>query len=340
MVQTEMSNVGRSNDTLLDERELRQVFHSADDAIFVHDGETGEIIDVNERTAEMYGYPREAFREGKVKKFSSGNPPYVQEEAERRIAKAMDGEDMRFEWQAEDSDGEMFWVEVSLTRTVVDDEPRIIAVVHDIDDKKRYEQQLEEQNRRLEQFASLVSHDLRNPLTVAQLRIDMVDGENAQKVEQSLNRMERIVEDVLTMARGGQAIEETRELSIYDVASQAWKQVQTAEATLTCEGESVVEADPGRCKQLFENLFRNSIEHAGEDVTIRIGPLGDGFYVEDDGPGFETIDEDELFEVGYSTKDDGTGLGLNIVEEIATAHDWAVTVENRADAGARFEFVT
>jgi signal transduction histidine kinase len=87
----------------------------------------------------------------------------------------------------------------------------------------------------------------------------------------------------------------------------------------------------------LENLFRNAIEHGGEDVTIRVGGLSDGFYVEDDGPGVPEDARDEVFEVGYSTSPDGTGFGLNIVKEIAEAHNWEITLTEGTTGGARFE---
>ncbi|WP_254274240.1 sensor histidine kinase [Haloarcula marina] len=87
-------------------------------------------------------------------------------------------------------------------------------------------------------------------------------------------------------------------------------------------------------------IFRNAIEHGGPTVTVRVGPLpdGDGFYVEDDGPGFPAIDDGNVFDTADTTSDDGTGFGLSIVREIATAHGWEVTATGGSDGGARLEF--
>ncbi|MFB6078318.1 MAG: sensor histidine kinase, partial [Halarchaeum sp.] len=96
-------------------------------------------------------------------------------------------------------------------------------------------------------------------------------------------------------------------------------------------------ADPSRLGQLFENLFRNAVEHGGDDVTVTVGDLDDGFYVEDDGPGIPADEREVVFEPGYSNEADGTGLGLAIVEQTAAGHDWTLTVSESSAGGARFE---
>ena len=98
-----------------------------------------------------------------------------------------------------------------------------------------------------------------------------------------------------------------------------------------------LQADATRLRQLLENLFRNSVDHGGEDVTITVGTLADGFYVADDGPGIPEAERDQVFESGYSTNRDGTGFGLAIVEEIAAGHGWEITVTEGVEGGARFE---
>ncbi|MFB6075189.1 MAG: sensor histidine kinase, partial [Haloarculaceae archaeon] len=83
---------------------------------------------------------------------------------------------------------------------------------------------------------------------------------------------------------------------------------------------------------------RDAVEHGPDDVTVRVGSLADGFFVEDDGPGVPVAERDVVFEAGHSTREDGTGFGLAIVAEIADAHGWDVELTEGADGGARFEF--
>jgi len=218
-----------------------------------------------------------------------------------------------------------------------------LLTLNDVTETEQYRRELERKTTKLEQFASVVSHDLRNPLGVAQGYAELArdDPENAaehlRKVEDAHARMNDLIEDLLTLAREGEAIEETEEIALAEVVERCWQGVETADATLVAETDMSVVADPDRLQQLFENLFRNAIEHGGEEVTVTVGPLDDGFYVEDDGPGIPDDERDDVFAFGYSTTEEGTGFGLSIVKEIVDGHGWAIDVTEAVDGGARFE---
>lgn len=201
-------------------------------------------------------------------------------------------------------------------------------------------EQLEATNEQLEQFAKVISHDLRNPLEVLDGWLDMAqetgDADAFDRCFDAVDRMETLIDEILTLAQAGSVIDDRETVEIEIVASKAWETVDTPEATLAIETDRTVNADPTRLQQLFENLFRNAIEHGGETVTVTVGALSDGFYVEDDGDGFADESED-VFESGYSTADDGTGFGLAIVREVANAHGWELAATEGADGGARFE---
>ena len=123
-----------------------------------------------------------------------------------------------------------------------------------------------------------------------------------------------------------------------EVATAAWEATGSEDATLrVAEGDVTVHGDPVSTQQLFENLLRNAVEHGGETVTVEVGALADGFYLEDDGPGIPAEEREQVFDSGYTTSDDGTGFGLRIVGEIVDAHGWAVTVTESEAGGARFE---
>lgn len=197
---------------------------------------------------------------------------------------------------------------------------------------------------RLEEFASLVSHDLRNPLNVAAGHLEMAredaDSPELETVANAIERMELLVEDMLTLARQGDSVDETEPVEIAALFEDCWTTVDTANATLTVHDDVTVLADRSRLTQLFENLIRNGVEHGGTNAHIVVGALpdGDGFYVADDGPGIETERRDEVFEAGVTTDPDGTGFGLKIVSEIAGAHGWSVDIAESDTGGARFEF--
>jgi signal transduction histidine kinase len=218
------------------------------------------------------------------------------------------------------------------------------VVFSDVTDRERYRRELERQNDRLERFAQLLSHDLRNPLNVATGRIDLVrdeigDDEHVEAVQEALDRMAALIDDILTLARTGETVENWESVDLATVARDSWEMVETADAELDGTITRSVRADPDRVKRLFENLFRNAIDHAGPETTLTIGDLPDerGFFVQDDGPGIPESDRDVVFDHGYTTDDAGTGFGLSIVGEVVEAHGWSITITESPDGGARFE---
>lgn len=204
-------------------------------------------------------------------------------------------------------------------------------------------QELMRERDRLEQFASLVSHDLRNPLTIAAGRLEMAieehDSEHLPVVDHALDRMERLIDDLLVLAREGEAIGGTEPVRLAELADECWSTVETHHATLDLAVDHIVRADGSRLAQVFENLFRNAVEHGDGAAGITVGELeGEcGFFVEDDGTGIPDDERDDAFESGYSTNAEGTGFGLAIVEKIVDAHGWEIVVTEGADGGARFE---
>lgn len=218
-----------------------------------------------------------------------------------------------------------------------------LLLLQDITDQRKRQRILERTNERLDQFASVVTHDLRNPLNVAKGRIELAREDDAddhlEAVDTALDRMETLIDDVLELARQGQPISETEAVTLSSVARQCWAVIDSHDATLTIDRDCSFQADNDRLQRLFENLFRNAIEHGGSEVTIRLGSLshGGGFYIADDGTGIPEDRRTKVFESGYSTADEGTGLGLSIVEEIVDAHGWNIDVSDSLDGGARFE---
>ena len=213
----------------------------------------------------------------------------------------------------------------------------------DVTHRERYRRELERQNERLDQFASMLSHDLRNPLNVASGRLELiaqeVDHEQIDAIEDAHERMEEMIEDVLSLARQGQPIDEMEPVSLLAIAEESWALVDTGDATLRTGDDCRFMADDARLQQLLENLFRNAIDHVGDDVTVTVTALasGDGFAVSDDGPGIPPDERDDVFGSGYTTAEEGTGFGLAIVSEIVDAHGWSIAVTEGDAGGARFE---
>lgn len=209
--------------------------------------------------------------------------------------------------------------------------------------QKRATEQIEQQRDQLEEFASVVSHDLRNPLGIVQGYLDLAeqtgDPEHFDRCRNALDRMDILIDDLLTLARGGQSIAETESIELAELVRDCWEFVPAEEATVEVDDDIVLRGDWSRVQQLFENLFRNAVEHGGGDVTIRIGVLenGSGIYVEDDGAGIPEKKRDQIFTDGYSTGEEGSGFGLTIVQQIVEAHGWNIRVTDSETGGARFE---
>ncbi|WP_336001602.1 histidine kinase N-terminal 7TM domain-containing protein [Halorientalis halophila] len=244
--------------------------------------------------------------------------------------------------------GEQRCFDVLVTRLGDDEASGTVALIHDVTERERRKRRLREQNRelkrqneQLDNFASIVSHDLRNPMTVADGRLDLIerdtDSEHVAPAKNALDRMREIVDDVLTLARSGQSVSETDPVELGDTAREAWETVATKEGSLTVAIDRVVEGDHGRLLQMFENFFRNAVEHADPRVTVTVGELDDGFYVADDGPGIPPEQRDRALEEGFTTSEDGTGFGLTIIQTIVEAHGWEITVTESEAGGARFE---
>lgn len=221
------------------------------------------------------------------------------------------------------------------------------ATVEGVAARASRETELQRQNERLDEFASVVAHDLRNPLSVAIGFLDVVQEtgnlEHVDRITSAHDRMERLIDDLLTLARGETTITDAEQIGLWTVTTEAWGYVDTADATLTVTDEvPTVAGDGSRLTQLFENLFRNAIEHGGDTVAVTVGPLddADGFYVEDDGDGIPPEKRGEVLEHGFTSNDGGTGFGLSIVADIAQAHGWTVRVTAGSDGGARFEFAS
>jgi signal transduction histidine kinase len=238
-------------------------------------------------------------------------------------------------------------------RTLIRDVTDVAAHLGGLVARKQAEAKVRARNKQLETFADMISHDLRNPLTVILGRLDEVtpteDGtEHIAAIERSATRMENMIADLLSFARSGQTVDSLQPVSLATVAQDSWQTVQleNTELDLRVPDTVTVEADPDRLMNVFENLFRNAREHNDPSVTVRVGLLAAsgecedrpaGFFVEDNGTGISVDDRDCIFDCGVTTNTDGTGLGLSIVREVVEAHGWQIDVTDGERGGARFE---
>jgi PAS domain S-box-containing protein len=231
-------------------------------------------------------------------------------------------------------------VETRLTRLDGERLRGVVGTTRDVTDRVRTERRLAARNDQLTNLARFFSHDLRNPLNVAAgyatLARETGETEHFDRLDDALDRMDSLVDDLLALTTRTVGELDRTDVSLPVAARQAWENVDTEDATLAVDTDSVVRANEGLLLRLFENLFRNAVEHGGPTVTVTIRDVDGGFVVDDDGTGFPA-NREELLDLGVSGGE-GTGLGLAIVAENADAHDWSVALEESPDGGARIEF--
>ncbi|MFC7176154.1 PAS domain S-box protein [Halosegnis marinus] len=330
----------REAEVRAERRFFDQAMAALDDVFYVLDTD-GRLRRWNRNTVEVTGYdPDELDGMDAFDLFPDDQRERVAETIERVLTEGS----ATLDAELLDADGERHPYEFTGSR-LTDPDGELFGVVgigRDVSERRERERALERQNDRLERFADIVSHDLRSPLAVARGRLELGretgDDEHLAAVGRAHDRMESLVDDLLELAREGDRAMEPEPVALADVVEACWRNVETDGAALRVGTEATIRADPGRLRQLLENLLRNAVEHGDHGVTVTVGDLPDGFYLADDGPGIPEAERDRVFETGHTTADDGTGLGLAIVRETAEAHGWRLTVTESDGGGARFEF--
>ncbi|MDS0281870.1 sensor histidine kinase [Haloarcula onubensis] len=321
---------------------LRRALDTLDDVIYIYD-EADTLVYWNQRLNDLYGLSDAELSGTPATEFFGPADRPVIEAALEEIRET--GETIVEAWSPTVEGPVRF----ELTgRRLTDEDGAVIGfagIGRDV--TERYEQagQLSQQNERLDEFADLLAHDLRNPLSVASGHLALAreddSGESLDAVAAAHERIGRIITDIRMATREGALATDTATTDVAQVAREAWEYVDTTGAVLDAPDGLQTEADAGRLLRLFENLFRNAMEHGRSDegtVTVRLEATAEGFAVEDDGPGIDPEVRERIFDPGVSDAAGGTGFGLYIVRTIAAAHGWDVTVTGAANGGARFEF--
>jgi signal transduction histidine kinase len=295
-------------------------------------------------------------------RFADAHTSEYVEQYESLYRAALDGERSEFEFTYA---GRTYRGHTVPVRNRTDDVVAGMALTQDVTDAREQRARLERQNDRLDRFASIVSHDLRTPLnvvdgSVALLREATGDGdqaaveENLDRISRACRRMNDIVENVLTLARQPDRIDDTDDVPLAETVTSVWHDLDAEGAVLVVDVDvdgratTTLRADEHALRRLLENLFVNAVTHGsadGDTVTVRVewaaGDEGDagepGFAVSDDGPGLSDEAREHAFDWGYTTDGSGVGFGLGIVQRIAEAHGWTVSVTESAAGGARFE---
>jgi len=324
------------------DRDARSVESAAARAVFQLDS-TGTITTWPASARALYGYGAESTI-GRELALLFEDPAGLDRPVERLLGQAT-GSQATHEAVHQRADGSSFRATLTISPlATAGGRGGYVVVSQDRTDHGAYVRRLERQNDRLKEFTDILVHDLRNPLQVIDHRLALYretgDEGHLESIVATTDRMERLVEDLLRVARQGDLVTEPEPVDLGDVLAVAWEPIETAsgDATLVDETAGTIMADADRLCELFGNLFRNAVEHAGSDATVRVGSMANGLYVEDDGPGIPPELREEVFDHGVTTEDDGTGYGLSVVNTIANAHGWDVAATVGSAGGARFEF--
>ena len=322
----------------------RQLVNRMADPVVMLD-KAGRVVDCNPAARSLVDAPAE-WRGIAGEDFFSPFPEQVERfrdatDAEAEVSVTTDGEERTFD------------LNISPIYAADGENAGQLVVLRDITEQNERRQTLQRQNERLDQFASVVSHDLRNPLTVASGRLELLrddpSEEHIDAIEDTIDRMEAMIDDLRTIAQAGQTVGETETVELAHSAREAWGYAQTPECAvdIAVPDRVAIQADSDRLLHIFENVFRNAADHNDDAVTVRVGLLDGaqttdgghrtGFFIEDDGDGIPAADREAIFDQGYTTACDGTGFGLAIVRDMAETHGWDVRVIESDDGGARFE---
>ncbi len=348
------------------EGSYREIFNATQEGICIHDAGDGTLVDVNDRMLVLYGCSREALAPLGFGGLTAPSAAHDPARARDLLHAAAQGRPQFFEWPARRADGQEFWVEVTLRRSAIGGAPRVLAVVRDIDERKRSAAQAlqSEKLRSLGLLAGGVAHDFNNQLAVigglAQLvglraHEPAVVSAHAAQILEATRCAADLTGKLLAFARKSASRDEA-----VDVNAMAADTAELLRRSLTRRIEVrvetsadplVVRGDPAQLANALLNLGINARDAMprGGVLTIRTaavalaGPAAESLALEpgayvavtvlDTGEGMSERTLASAFEPFFTTKPDGTGMGLAQVYGAARAHRGGVRATSRLRVG-------
>ncbi|TWI68588.1 PAS domain S-box-containing protein [Desulfobotulus alkaliphilus] len=364
---------------LLSERTYREIFNNIPDALFIHDIDTGAILDVNESMLLKYGYTRNELSELSVAKLSAPVEPYTNEYSEKLMRRAAKGEAVVFEWLCRKKSGELFYTENILKPVFIAGIPRILAIVRDISERKLVEEALLEAKSEAEaasqaksEFMANISHEIRTPLNgilgmMQLLKEDPLNEDQKQCISLAIGsaeRLGRLLNDIIDISKieaGKMEIQE-QAFNLKEVCDSLceifYDHAARNNTVLSClTDDSIPEnlmGDAGRLRQILFNLIGNATKFTqGGTIRVEVHPLSQErpgylrilFSISDTGIGIPVHRLKDLFKPftqvdGSSARQyEGAGLGLAIVKRLVDLMDGNINIDSRPDAGTLVHFV-
>ncbi len=352
------------------EQSYREVFNAASDGIFVHDAKTGTVVDANEAAAALTGYKREELIGRALSAFET-NAEYSNDMALQNVRETAASGARTFEWLGRRTDGTDFWVEVALRAAVIQGEPRVLAMVRNIDERRRMQERLREAEKleAVGRLAGGIAHDFNNQLTGILANACLVRDAitDSPKLERSLDaiircseRSAELTRQLLTFARRAkhQSIPVDLAVLMKDVALLLERSIDKAiEVEVRVEGTPRTLGDPALLSSALLNLglnARDAMPQGGKLTfiaeVVRLGahsvlgpegPLASGHYarvlVSDTGTGMDESTKSRVFEPFFTTKPNGNGMGLALVYGTIESHRGVILVHSSKGRGTSFE---
>ncbi|PSP91798.1 hypothetical protein BRC87_01870 [Halobacteriales archaeon QS_4_66_20] len=245
----------------------RSLFEKSQDAIALveFEGETPHIAEINEPFRTLFEPPGEGIVGKPLDDVVAAESQ--QEEAENVSQRVRQGTYLSGELERMTVDGprDFLWQAVPLTDPATGDVTRAFAVYRDVSALRERERALERERDRLDEFASIVSHDLRNPLQVARGHLEIARDTGGEDhfdtIERSLRRMETLLEDLLVLAREDGTVDGTEPIDIAALVETCWREDIAGNGSLNLRTDRTVMAEQSRLRQLFSNLLGNAVEH-------------------------------------------------------------------------------
>jgi signal transduction histidine kinase len=220
----------------------------------------------------------------------------------------------------------------------------IAPLVRAVNDALR---RLDEGYERQRRFIASAAHELRTPIAILRLKVDTAVEPATRKLSGDVARLSNLAEQMLDIQRmDADRSDESVNLGALarrvaaDLAPLLIASARTIEVRI--EGTLSLRGDAGAIERVMTNLVQNAIEHGGRHVILRV--LASGFEVEDDGPGIPPEERERVFEPFHRLRprSTGSGLGLNLVQQIIERHDGQVSILSAPGGGTvvRAEFVS
>lgn len=209
-------------------------------------------------------------------------------------------------------------------------------------DKIKLENNLSEEKQRLDRTIEFINHDMVNMISIAKgyskSCSKKYNDEELDKIRDSILRLETMINDIKDIASYDSElnVENVEEFNLEHIVNKCWSNIYTKDARIKNNIDIKIKGDKSKISHLFENMFKNSIEHGGVDnIVITVDEFNGGFYISDNGNGVK-MNENKIFELGESNN--GGGLGLNICKRICDMHNWDIKYEY--DDGSVFKIYT